>query len=97
MTMPLSWSMRFALALCAVFTMGTLVAGGLSYVFLSREMTLRLAADTRASAESLASLAADGGLDWERAYCIFWELAATGAVWWLLGVGACLIVGSGVG
>lgn len=60
MTRPLSWSMRFALALSAVFAIGTLSAGGLSYLFLSREMTARLSADVRSSAESLARIAAIG-------------------------------------
>lgn len=55
-----SWSMRFALALSAVFAIGTLSAGGLSYLFLSREMSNRLAADVRASAESLAQILAAG-------------------------------------
>ncbi len=54
MRAPLSWSMRFALALSAVFALGTLTAGGLSYVLLSREMTARLSADVRATAETLA-------------------------------------------
>ena len=57
---PLSWSMRFALALSAVFAIGTLSAGGLSYLFLSREMTQRLEADVQSSAESLARIAATG-------------------------------------
>ena len=57
---PLSWSMRFALALSAVFAIGTLSAGGLSYLLLSHEMTARLSADVRSSAESLAQLAATG-------------------------------------
>ncbi|MDX2485347.1 MAG: ATP-binding protein [Pseudodonghicola sp.] len=52
--------MRFALALSAVFTMGTLAAGGLSYVFLSREMTQRLSTDVQSNAESLARIAATG-------------------------------------
>lgn len=60
MRRPLSWSMRFALALSAVFAIGTLSAGGLSYLFLSREMTARLSADVRSSAESLAQIAATG-------------------------------------
>lgn len=63
MRRPLSWSMRFALALSAVFAIGTLSAGGLSYLFLSREMSARLSADVRASAEGLAQLAAEGDLD----------------------------------
>lgn len=60
MRRPLSWSMRFALALSAVFAIGTLSAGGLSYLFLSREMTARLSADVRSGAESLARIAATG-------------------------------------
>ncbi|WP_068305613.1 HAMP domain-containing sensor histidine kinase [Pararhodobacter sp. CCB-MM2] len=60
MSAPISWSMRFALALSAVFAIGALSAGGLSYVFLSHEMAQRLAADTRASAESLGRIAAAG-------------------------------------
>lgn len=52
--------MRFALALSAVFVIGTLSAGGLSYLLLSREMTERLSADVRSSAESLARIAAEG-------------------------------------
>lgn len=52
--------MRFALALSAVFAIGTLSAGGLSYLFLSREMTARLSADVRSGAESLAQIAATG-------------------------------------
>jgi len=60
MTRPLSWSMRFALALSAVFAIGTLSAGGLSYLFLSREMVARLSADVQSSAESLARIAATG-------------------------------------
>lgn len=60
MRRPLSWSMRFALAMAAAFTIGTLSAGGLSYAFLSRQMTQRLVADVRSSAESLARIAATG-------------------------------------
>lgn len=60
MKRPISWSMRFALALSAVFAIGTLSAGGLSYLILSREMTQRLAEDVQSSTESLAQIAADG-------------------------------------
>lgn len=60
MRRPLSWSMRFALALSAVFAIGTITAGGLSYLLLSREMTARLSADVRSSTESLAQIAATG-------------------------------------
>lgn len=63
MRRPLSWSMRFALALSAVFAIGTLSAGGLSYLFLSREMSQRLVADVRSNAESLARIAADDERD----------------------------------
>ena len=52
--------MRFALALSAVFAIGTLSAGGLSYLILSREMMDRLAAEVQSAAESLAQIAADG-------------------------------------
>jgi signal transduction histidine kinase len=52
--------MRFALALSAVFAIGTLTAGGLSYLLLSKEMAARLAADVQSSAESLAQIAAAG-------------------------------------
>ena len=54
--------MRFALALSAVFTIGTLSAGGLSYLFLSRGMSRRLSADVQSSAESLARIAAEGDM-----------------------------------
>ena len=60
MRRPFSWSMRFALALSAVFAIGTVSAGTLSYLFLSRELTQRLAADAQSNAESLAQIAALG-------------------------------------
>ncbi|MCC0064932.1 MAG: HAMP domain-containing histidine kinase [Defluviimonas sp.] len=60
MRQAVSWSMRFALALSAVFAIGTLSAGGLSYLFISRDMTERLTADVRSWAESLARIAATG-------------------------------------
>lgn len=63
MRRPLSWSMRFALALSAVFAIGTLTAGGLSYLFLSREMSQRLLADVRSNAESLARVATEDDRD----------------------------------
>ena len=63
MRRPLSWSMRFALALSAVFAIGTLSAGGLSYLFLSREMSQRLLADVRSNAESLARVATEDDRD----------------------------------
>ncbi len=60
MTVPLSWSMRFALALCAVFVSAALGAGGIAYVLQSRELAQRLAADVRATAESFARIAENG-------------------------------------
>lgn len=62
MSRPLSWSMRFALALSAVFAIGTLSASGLSYVFLSREMHKRLSSDVRSHAETLAQFARNSDL-----------------------------------
>ncbi len=55
-----SWSMRFALALSAVFALGTLAAGGLSYVLISTELSNRLAHDVRTAAEGLARVADEG-------------------------------------
>jgi len=63
MTWRLSWSMRFALALAAVFAIGTLSAGGLSYLLLARQLNDRLERDVRASAEGLARLASGGDAD----------------------------------
>lgn len=55
-----SWSMRFALALSAVFALGTLAAGGLAYLSISHELSNRLALDVRTSAEGLARIAEAG-------------------------------------
>lgn len=55
-----SWSMRFALALSAVFAIGALSAGGISYVLQTRDLTARLAADVRSHAQELAHTAAGG-------------------------------------
>ena len=60
MKRPLSWSMRFALALSAVFVIGTLSAGGVSYVLQSRDLARRLEADVQTMAESLARTAREG-------------------------------------
>ncbi|AMN54392.1 MULTISPECIES: sensor histidine kinase [Stappiaceae] len=60
MKQSLSWSMRFALALLAVFAIGSLSAGGLSYLLLSHELEQRLAADVKATAEALALIAGQG-------------------------------------
>lgn len=57
MRRPLSWSMRFALAFSAVFVIGALSAGGVTYVLQSRELERLLAEDVRSLAESLARTA----------------------------------------
>lgn len=59
---PLTWSMRFAIAISAVFALASLFAGGLSYVMQSEEMLRRLQADVRADTESLALGVKDGDL-----------------------------------
>lgn len=59
---PLTWSMRFAIAISAVFALAALFAGGLSYVMQSEEMFRRLQADVRTDTESLALGAKDGDL-----------------------------------
>ncbi len=55
-----SWSMRFALALSAVFAISAITAGGISYVLQTRDLYNRLVSEVQATAESLASVA-DGG------------------------------------
>lgn len=50
----LTWSMRFAIAISAVFALAALAAGGLSYMLQSEEMARRLQGDVRADTESLA-------------------------------------------
>jgi signal transduction histidine kinase len=60
MKRPLSWSMRFALALSTVFVIAALSAGGVSYVLQSRVLSQRLAADVQAMAEGLAHPAQEG-------------------------------------
>lgn len=55
-----SWSMRFALALSAVFAAGTLGAGAMSYLLISQELSHRLGKDVRAAAEGLARVADAG-------------------------------------
>ena len=56
----LTWSMRFAIAISAVFALASLCAGGLSYVMQSEEMLRRLQTDVQADAESLALAVKDG-------------------------------------
>lgn len=63
MRRPLSWSMRFALALSSIFAIGTLSAGGLSYLKQSHDLRDRLELELRGEATSLAQLAAEGDAD----------------------------------
>ena len=62
MKSSLTWSMRFAIAISAVFALASLFAGGLSYVMQSEEMLRRLQTDVRADTESLALGVKDGDL-----------------------------------
>lgn len=55
-----SWSMRFAMALTAVFAIGGLSAGGVSYVLQTHELTSRLSDEVEAIAQGLAHIAEDG-------------------------------------
>lgn len=57
MKRPFSWSMRFALALSAIFVVGTISAGGLSYLLLSRDIGNRLTTEMQSLAERLAAIA----------------------------------------
>jgi signal transduction histidine kinase len=52
--------MRFALALSSVFAIGALSAGGISYVFQTRELTSRLSGDVQSIAQGLAQIAESG-------------------------------------
>lgn len=60
MMRPLSWSMRFALSLSAVFVIATLAAGGLAWLFVSQELTRRLQTDVQSAAQALAGIAGAG-------------------------------------
>ncbi len=60
MTAISSWSMRFALALSSVFTIGAISAGGIAYLQQTRELSNRLTADVRIMADGLAHIAATG-------------------------------------
>ncbi|OOY27795.1 hypothetical protein BMI90_11345 [Thioclava sp. L04-15] len=55
-----TWSMRFAIAISTVFALAALVAGGISYILQSEEMSRRLEAEVQADTEALA-LSAQGG------------------------------------
>ena len=63
MNRPLSWSMRVVFALSTIFAIGTLSAGGVSYILLSKKLYQRLELDVLATAESLAHTASEGGRD----------------------------------
>jgi len=52
--------MRFALVVSAVFVIGAITSGGVTYVLQSRALELRLQADVRALAEGLARTAQEG-------------------------------------
>lgn len=62
MKRSLTWSMRFAIAISAVFAIAALAAGGFSYVMQSEDMTRRLQAEVQADTESLALAARDGDM-----------------------------------
>lgn len=62
MRRPLSWSMRFALSVSAVFAIGTLVAGTVAWLLQSEDLAQRLEADVAATANSLAATAEAGDL-----------------------------------
>ena len=49
-----TWSMRFAIAISTVFALAALVAGGISYMLQSEEMSHRLEAEVRADTVALA-------------------------------------------
>lgn len=59
----LTWSMRFALAISAVFAVAALVAGGVSWRLQSDEMVRTLRTEVRADAESLALAVRDGDME----------------------------------
>jgi signal transduction histidine kinase len=58
----LTWSMRFAIAISAVFALAALAAGGVSYVLQSEEMARRLQDEVRADTQSLALAVQDGDM-----------------------------------
>lgn len=60
MTRPLSWSMRFALAVSAVFAFGAILAGSVAWMLQSQELSRRLEADVAAMAQSFAATARQG-------------------------------------
>lgn len=57
----LSWSMRFALLISAVFAGTALIAGGIAYRHLSAELSDRLRQDVQLMAENLAYTLQNGG------------------------------------
>ncbi|SOC21437.1 signal transduction histidine kinase [Rhodobacter sp. JA431] len=62
MKRSLTWSMRFALAISAVFALAALAAGGIAYVLQYQEMAQRLAAEVISETNALALSARDGDL-----------------------------------
>lgn len=60
MRRPLSWSMRFALSVSAVFAIGTLIAGTVAWLLQSDELSRRLEADVASITKSLAATAEMG-------------------------------------
>ncbi|WP_071675707.1 sensor histidine kinase [Nioella nitratireducens] len=77
MNVNASWSMRFALALSAVFAIGALAAGGISYTLQTRDLSARLQTDVQALAESIA-LVADSNDPADLAEQINAQVQATG-------------------
>ncbi|MFD2173279.1 sensor histidine kinase [Rhodobacter lacus] len=63
MRRAVTWSMRFALAISAVFILAALVAGGLAYELQSRGMAHRLEAEVEADTRALALAPKDGDLE----------------------------------
>ncbi|WP_413207725.1 ATP-binding protein [Rhodospirillum sp. A1_3_36] len=60
MTRRRSWSMRFALGVSAVFVIGAITSGGVTYALQSRELEQRLRTDVKAMAEGLSRTALGG-------------------------------------
>ncbi|WP_417809649.1 ATP-binding protein [Thioclava sp.] len=62
MKRTLTWSMRFAIAISAVFALAALIAGGVSYSLQSQEMTRRLETEVMADTQALVLAAQNGDL-----------------------------------
>ncbi len=59
MKRPISWSMRFALLISAVFAFSAIVAGGVAWSLQSQDLSKRLQSDVLTVAQGLASIAND--------------------------------------